>query len=117
MSSDSGSISVTSAQDASEVVSNMSASGDPASDNEPAQTTRSLETLTQDTSNDTVGTENALYELFVPNNPAHNKDLKTLRGGRAPLSPLPDRKGQFSLNDYLLRKKVILARFDYEFLL
>ncbi|KAF9152973.1 hypothetical protein DFQ26_000722, partial [Actinomortierella ambigua] len=48
----SDSVSATSAQDASGVTS-MTVSADPASHDEPAQTTRSLETFTQGTSNET----------------------------------------------------------------
>ncbi|KAG0269033.1 hypothetical protein DFQ27_004965 [Actinomortierella ambigua] len=67
------------AQDASGIPSNMAVSGDSASDNESAQTTKPQKTLTQGTSNVIVETNKVRYDLFIPDNPAHNRDLKTLR--------------------------------------
>ncbi|KAG0259464.1 hypothetical protein DFQ27_004044 [Actinomortierella ambigua] len=114
MSSDSDSISATSAQDASVVAPSMEVPGDTASDDMPARAFKSLDTYQQGMFNGTAEPDKALFELFVPDNLAHNNDLKTLRGGRVPLNPPSDKQGRYTLNDYILRHKIILARFDYD---
>ncbi|KAG0247504.1 hypothetical protein DFQ27_001927, partial [Actinomortierella ambigua] len=117
MTSDSDSIPATSAQDASVVVPNMEVPADTASDDATVQAFNSLDTYLQGLQgklNGTAEPDKALFELFVPDNPAHNNDLKTLRGGRVLLNPPSDNQGRYTLNDYLLHHKIILARFDYD---
>ncbi|KAF9963322.1 hypothetical protein BGZ73_002316, partial [Actinomortierella ambigua] len=93
----------------------MSITSESSSDNEPDPTnsvSTAGDTITSDSPSDNepdpniynrsaAGTYTAKpqgnkvrYDLFIPDDPVHNKDLKILRSGRAPRSPLPDKKGR-----------------------
>ncbi|KAF9969576.1 hypothetical protein BGZ73_008036 [Actinomortierella ambigua] len=98
--------------------SNMTTRSDLTYDNTPAPHACPSDTPDSNTHNDTQTKDIKIrYDLFVPDNPQHNKDLKHLRGGRTPRNPLPDKKGRYSLNDHLLNTKTIMARYGYVALL